>query len=107
MAIASLYHAYTERVLAWSGGSDTTLHLHFGLAIWLVALLVLRRPSGPLIALLAVAMLELFNETMDRLHIGNWDWPNTKHDMLATMVWPTLLTIALLIRDRTTSARKS
>ncbi|MFZ2994706.1 MAG: hypothetical protein WA070_00705 [Sphingobium sp.] len=82
-----------EEVLAVSGMPDKLVHVHVGLAIYVIAQLILptRRASFQALGVLLAA--ELFNEVMDRLYSGSWNWPDTWTDFIATMFWPVVLVL--------------
>lgn len=74
---------------------DKFAHTYAGLAIWLVAALLLRRPLRSGWTLVPVIALELANETVDWLARGSWFWPDTARDLAATWFWPLVLFAAL------------
>jgi hypothetical protein len=95
-----------QDVISWiehhSPGPDKFDHSYFGMAIWVIASVLLRsnlRSSGPILVL---AALELGNEVIDRLTVGRWVWPDLAGDVAATFFWP--LTLLLLLRSRTIRA---
>lgn len=88
------YHSLIDAILAATGMSDKTAHVHAGLAIFLLAQVVLRTRRGSIDALLAVVLAEALNETMDRLFFGSWRWSDTLGDIVSTLAWPTLLVVA-------------
>ncbi len=76
--------------------SDGMLHLNIGLALFLIAALLLRRkPRGVLIAWTIVLVLQTLNETFDAWvgygRSGRVDWIEMGKDFVATMFWPTVL----------------
>ena len=80
-------HGWFDMVLDWEAAknwlssefhvSHAVLHIHLGLAIYLLTSLVLRRPLGSLLPWLVVAALELANETSDFVFF--FDKPTVKH----------------------------
>lgn len=50
-----------------------------------------RRGSTWAISFVLVA--ELFNEMMNRVFYGDWRWPDTLSDVVATLFWPCALAI--------------
>ena len=71
----------------------------------MIARLVTRRSLGHAVPWTVVAIAEVFNEAMDRLHYGSWRWPDTASDVVNTLFWPTVICIGvrwrpLLSRDR-------
>lgn len=72
------------------------MHVHVGLAIFLLCALLLRRHRhGAGLAWLAVLALEIVNEGLDArdwiLWTGHVNWPETARDMIDTLLWPSLL----------------
>ncbi|SDA32140.1 hypothetical protein [Sphingomonas sp. NFR15] len=71
------------------------LHIHLGIAMYIVLRLATRRRLGPLWALAGVALLEALNETMDLAAtwpvLQNWQIRDTQQDVFNTMLWPCLL----------------
>lgn len=80
-------------------GSDQ-LHVHVGLAVFLVALYVLRRRRGAVwLAWLTVLAVQGVNEALDAVDWINWtgrvNWPETARDFATTLFWPTVLVLFL------------
>jgi len=71
------------------------LHIHLGLAIYILLWLATRRSRGPLWALAGVALLEALNETMDLAAtwpvLQGWQIRDTQQDVFNTMLWPCVL----------------
>ena len=71
------------------------LHIHLGIAIYIVLRLVTRRRLGAIWALAGVALLETLNETMDLAAtwpvLQTWQIRDTQQDVFNTMLWPCLL----------------
>lgn len=80
--------------------TDTILHIHAGLAIFMAARLTFGRYRTPLLAWLVVALVEAANEIVDRVSYGSWRSANTTSDVLQTMFWPTMLTLVRLLDRR-------
>ena len=91
MDIAGGYHDLIETALRLSGASDTMLHVHSGLLIYVVAQYLLRTRRASVHALMAVAGLELANELMDALHFGALRPADTLKDIATTLAWPLVL----------------
>ena len=91
---------YYEQVIAWivthgPATPDKFVHTYAGMGIWLTAAILLRKPLASIWPLLPVIVLELANETADRLANGSWQWQETTHDIAATWFWPLALFCAL------------
>jgi len=85
------------------GLSKDALHVHIGLAIYFVAVLLLgAAPTspGPMIIVLGV---ELINEVTDTFHLrhGTWQvWNNDPvKDIVNTMIWPVAILVFFLVRS--------
>ena len=90
MSLVDAYAQLTQNIVAVTGMSRPMLHIHAGMAIYLVTQFALRDRRGSLLALVAVLQLELFNEIMNRLDKGAWHWADTSADIALTIFWPTL-----------------
>ncbi len=100
MDIPALYTQLIREIGDGTGMIDSLLHVHAGMAVLLVTRVVTgRRLSTPL-PLAMVALAELGNEVLDRLHYGSWRWADTSMDIVNTMFWPLMLYIGLNVRDR-------
>ena len=78
--------------------SKDALHIHFGLAIFIAAHLVLRRRVGSVWPWLIVLALCLANETIDVLSNlprlpTQGPLPDHLRDIFNTMAWPTLIVL--------------
>ncbi len=105
-------HGWFDMVLDWEATrmwlssefhmSHPVLHIHLGLAIFLLTGLILRRPLGSALAWLVVAGLELLNEISDftRYYVSGWPWTatNTIEDIVNTLFWPTILVMVFRFR---------
>lgn len=89
--IAGFYAQFKASASAWVGISNAEFHIHTGLAIYLLSTLILRKPMRSFIPLLIVIAAEAANEYMDRVSTGSWRWDDTLHDILFTLLWPTIL----------------
>ncbi|RVU06880.1 hypothetical protein EOE18_02650 [Novosphingobium umbonatum] len=74
---------------------DKFLHTYFGLAIWLGAALILRRPLSSWLPLLVLLAFEGANELVDFLHAVGWTLRSTCWDLVATFLWPVVIFTAL------------
>lgn len=91
--IAEAYHRATVWTAETSGMSEPTLHVHGGLAVFVLSWLVLRRPLAGGRPLLVVVVVALLNEVLDYLHQG-LNGPEAVLDTLLTVAWPLALTLA-------------
>ncbi len=101
-SIALRYH----RVIEWIGHStglpDTILHIHAGMAILILVGLITGRSLGSFVPLAWTIFAELGNEVMDRLYFGAWRWPDTTSDLINTLLWPLVISVAVCARARLT-----
>lgn len=78
-----------------AGLSRDALHIYVGLAVFLVAAAVSRKPlrsTGPWLAVLAVAVTGEMVDTIDDLvRLGSWQWKASLHDVFNTVFWPLVL----------------
>lgn len=86
------YIAAMESLTRLSGVTHATMHVHIGLAIYLAVQFLLRDRRASYIALLAVLLLELLNEGIERLYYGTWRWEDTLADIALSVFWPAAIT---------------
>ncbi|MCH2240164.1 MAG: hypothetical protein A2792_10255 [Sphingomonadales bacterium RIFCSPHIGHO2_01_FULL_65_20] len=103
--LLSLYIEFIQWTGDGTGLPDTILHIHAGMAVLLLARLLTRKSLGSLVPLAFVVVAELGNEIMDRLHYGSWRWPDTSMDVLNTLLWPAVLSLAIRLRPPVTRRR--
>ena len=84
--------------LAWKaalgekyGVSESLLHVHAGLAIFVLTALLLRQRMRSWIPLVVVIVLELANETIDYYYSSGWDLASSTMDVVNTLLWPLVL----------------
>lgn len=75
--------------------ADKIVHTYVGLAIWLGAAVLFRRPLSSRLPLLMVIAAEGLNELYDLFFRAMWSWKDTRGDMIATWFWPVVLFAAL------------
>ncbi len=92
------YHALKTGIETMTGQSPTLLHIHGGLAIYLLFQLALGTRRGSWFALMLLGQIELLNEILDRFHYGSWRFYDTLGDIAATMTWPVLLVLVSTYR---------
>ena len=87
-----------EKYLAWKatlsgqmGISESLLHLHAGLAIFVVTALLLRKRMRSWIPLAVVVVLAMVNEMIDYRYSPGWDVGASLKDLANTIVWPLIL----------------
>lgn len=77
-----------ERIGHATGMSDKLLHVHAGMAIFLISAALLKCPLSDPAPLLIVLVVEIANEVRDRLLNGSWRWRDTLGDVASTLFWP-------------------
>ncbi len=100
MDIPALYAQLIQAIGDGTGMADSLLHVHAGLAVLLLTRVLSGYRLSTPVPLAVVALAELANEVLDRLHYGSWRWDDTLLDIVNTMFWPTMLFIGLRLRDR-------
>ena len=82
-------------IIAASQLTRDALHIYVGLATWLVAAWLFRRPLrswAPLLAVVVVAVLvEVVDLRDDMVTRGRFRWWASAHDFGNTLFWPTVL----------------
>lgn len=79
------------------GLSKDALHMHVGLAVMFVLILVLRKPFGSWLPFLGVVIVAALGEFLDRrddiASLGYWRWSASLHDFVNTLFWPFILVL--------------
>lgn len=102
MILASKYESGIDWVLRFCPDKDKFAHTYAGLALWLIAMLMMRKKFGSWNPLIVVMFFELANEIIDRIAHGAWVWVDTSGDIAATLFWPLLLTLVarfVIVKD--------
>ncbi len=73
-----------------TGMSEDLIHVHVGLAIFVITALVLRRRMRSSIPLSVVALLAFVNELLD-YGTPEWELGSSVLDFVNTLVWPLVL----------------
>ena len=85
-------------IVAATGLSKDALHVYVGLAVFLVVAAISKRPLSswlPWVAALLVAMAgELIDMRDDLSSLGYWRWSASMHDIVNTILWPTVFLTA-------------
>ena len=105
-----MYNTIKTELALWLGISKDALHIHLGLAIFAILILVLRRSPGSPIPWLGVLAFELVNEAMDIFHwhegTCSFEIGDSFKDLVSTMFWPTIIMLGVRLKAlRTGSAR--
>lgn len=90
MDIVSGYAQLTQEIVNVTGMSRQMLHMHAGMALYLLGQILLGTRRGSFLAIMLVLQVELFNELMNKLHNGTWNWPDTREDIFLTLFWPVM-----------------
>ena len=95
-----MYNTLKTELADYLGIAKDALHIHFGLIIFTVLVLVLRKPTS-LIPWLVVFIFEIANEIFDlfhaNFHVAAFD---TVKDLVNTMLWPSVALAIFRIYDR-------
>ena len=87
----SAYAQFTQDIVNCTGMSRPMLHMHAGMAIYLVSQVMLGTRRGSLLAISMVLFVELLNELLNFLHKGRVYWSDTTQDILLTLFWPVMI----------------
>lgn len=89
-------------IVSGTGLSKDALHIYVGLSVFLVTAVVLRKPLQSIIPWLAVAAVAIAGEALDMrddiASFGYWRWEASLHDVLNTLLWPTVLLLLAKLR---------
>lgn len=88
---AAVYHAQTLWLAETTGLPEEILHIHAGMIIFLATSLVAKQSLDRAFPLLMVIIMAVGNECLDRINLGNWNWPDTKADLINTITWPLVI----------------
>lgn len=91
MALVAKYESWKIAIATWVGIDDWLIHSQFGMIIFVLAAIVMRRSLASIVPVSLVIASEGFNETLDRLNYGSWRWPDTSRDLIFTIGWPVIL----------------
>jgi hypothetical protein len=92
------YAAAKRALEANLGMGDDLMHVHLGLAIFVLSALILRKPMRSAWPIGLVVALALINEVVDYFVTPNWSPGLSLLDIVNSVFWPTLL---FLIARRT------
>jgi len=91
------YQAAKLWAMAVTGLDKDALHIHVALILFLAVAVIGRWPLRswrPWLAVLAACVVgELLDMHANLVDAGQWDWRASRHDLVNTMVWPTILTL--------------
>lgn len=85
------YSAMKNALGELTGMSEDLIHVHVGLAIFVVTALLLRRRMRSVVPLATVALLALLNELVDFSGGEGWRLGSSILDFLNTLLWPLVL----------------
>jgi len=91
-----MWYYFKEPIVNFFGMSRDALHVHAGLALFLLAPIMFRKsPRRFLYAWLVVLAAQLVNELLD-FHdwyrwTQSWNWHKSITDFIHTMLWPSVL----------------
>lgn len=97
-----MWSSFKSTLSRWVGLSHDALHMHVGLALFLLLAFVLRRRRwGVLAALGVVLAVEIGNEVIDAFDWVRWtgapNYIETARDIASTMLWPVVLAVGLAV----------
>lgn len=93
----SAVQAVKLAIVAATGLSKDALHIYVGLAVFLIVAAVSKRSVSSWLPWLAVLLLATLGELVDMrddlLSLGYWRWSASLHDIINTILWPTVLLV--------------
>lgn len=93
----STFQALKLVIVSATGLSKDALHVYAGLALFLVAAILVRGNRSLVLpwcaVLLAAVTAEALDLRDDMASLGQWRWAASLHDVLNTVFWPTVLTV--------------
>lgn len=97
MNFPEFYHSIIIWIGDGTGLPDSILHIHAGMAVFLLIRLVSGRSLGTFIPFVFVVIAEAANEVMDYMVYG-WRPADTYLDIANTLFWPFVLSLAVRLR---------
>lgn len=86
------YASFMNDIALWFGASHSMMHVHAGLAIYVVTQFAVRTRRASMTALNTVVALAVGHEVLDYLGTASWDWLDTIKDIALTVTWPVAVT---------------
>jgi hypothetical protein len=90
-----LFNFLKTELSEFIGLSKDALHVHLGLLVFLLAMVIFRRSAASLVPWACVLALQVGNELIDTFHWYNgvleFNLAGSLKDMVNTMLWPTLI----------------
>lgn len=89
-----MVHDYSAMKIALgelTGMSENLIHVHVGLALFVLTALLLRRRMRSLVPLTVVAVAALANELVDYAAGDGWELGMSTLDFANTLLWPLVL----------------
>lgn len=90
-----LYESMKRQLVPADESIRALIHVHAGMALWLLLALVLRRRLSSVIPLagvwLVMALTEIFDISTRWPVRQDWVWQHAASDMAQSLTWPTIL----------------
>lgn len=91
----SAFQSAKQWIVATVGLSKDALHIHVGLALFLIMVWLFRKTPRSLVPLLVVLAVAAIGEVLDARDdfrsLGHWRWKASLHDIVNTTFWPAVL----------------
>lgn len=97
MSFPQFYHSVIIWIGDGTGLPDSILHIHAGMAVFLLVRLASGRSLGTFIPFVFVVLAEAANEVLDYMVYG-WRPADTYLDIANTLFWPFVLSLAVRLR---------
>lgn len=98
----SLYQSIKLTISSSLNLSKDALHIHIGLMVFFLAVLIWKKGRIGLASLMSVVFvafaMEAFDLFDDFRSFGYLRWSASTHDIVNTMLWPVIITVAVRFR---------
>ncbi len=102
--IVDFYEALKRQYIPADESIRSLIHVHVGLALWLLFALVLRKRLSSIVPLvgvwLAIGLTEIFDVSAQWPIRQDWVWQHAASDMAQSLTWPTVLWAVCFWRAR-------
>ena len=98
----SHYQLIKIHILSFSNLSKDAIHIHIGLIVLFISMLILRKYLGSLKALIPVLIVATAMEALDLRDdlnsLGRLRWTASLHDLVNTLFWPVVIVLMFKMR---------
>ena len=98
----SLYQSLKLEIVEFFSLSKDAIHVHIGLTVFMVSLLLISKAKATIKCLLPVILVAICMELLDlyddQKSLGYLRLSNSVHDIVNTLVWPIIIWLLLRIK---------